>query len=310
MAKKKAAHRSPMSAAERKERRERDRRLAAAAVEQLRSGEGWQRWLRTRRHFHRYSLRNQMLIALQMPGATRVAGFTAWLKLGYAVRKGQTGIFIWAPCKPSRKKLREWEAAGADPKDRPRTFYRLVKVWDRSQVAPLPDFPGGAAPLESPRQPVEGDSLAWLFQPLRDFAELIGSPVRIEPGPSDGSYSPKDRRIRVNPVGEGFSANAQVATTIHELAHALVRSDREDEDPELTYAEEEVVVECVAMAVCGTVGLDTSADSVPYMAGWGTGEEIERYAGVVDRLARRLEDAVAAASMPGTAEDDMTLAVA
>jgi antirestriction protein ArdC len=308
MAKKKARRRRPLTEAERAERRERDRRLMADAVEELRSSDGWNRWLDTRRHFHRYSFRNQILIAFQMPEATRVAGFTAWLKLGYAVRHRQVGIYIWAPCKPSRKKMREWREAGADPMTTPRTFYRLVKVFDRSQVDPLPDFPGGSAPLDPPREPVEGDSLAWLFEPLCDFGELIGSPVGIEEGDADGSYDPKDRRIRVNPVGPDFSLNAQVAVTIHEEAHALVRLDREEDDPKLTYAEEEVVVECVAMAVCGTVGLDTSARSVPYMAGWGTGEEIERYAGLVDRLARRLEDAVAAASMPRTAEADMRMA--
>jgi antirestriction protein ArdC len=310
MAKKKAATPGSRSKVRQEERRERDRKLAAEAVEQLRSSEGWQRWLATRRHFHRYSLRNQFLIAFQMPEASRVAGFKAWLGIGYAVRRGEHGILIWAPCRPSRKKIREWEAAGGDPKKRPRPFFRLAAVFDRSQVDPLPDFPGGAAPLEPPREPVEGDSLAWLFGPLCDFGELIGSPVRVEQGSGAGSYDKKDRRIRVDLVGEGFSPNAQVATTIHELAHALVRSDREQGDPELTHGEEEVLVECVAMAVCGTVGLDTSADSVPYMASWGTGEEIERYAGLVDRLARRLEDAVAAASMPTAAETDTELAVA
>ena len=308
MAKKKRSSWRPLTEAERAERRERDRRLTAEAVEQLRSSEGWQRWLHSRRHFHRYSLRNQFLIATQMPEATKVAGFTAWLKLGYAVRKGQVGIYIWAGCDPSKKKMREWREAGADPKTKPRTFFRLVKVFDRSQIDPLPDFPGGSVPLDPPREPVEGDSLAWLFEPLCDFGELIGSPVRIEEGDTDGSYDLKDRRIRVNPVGPYLSANAQVTVTIHEEAHALLRLDREEGDPKLTYPEEEVVVECVAMAVCATVGLDTSGTSVPYMASWGTGEEIERYAGLVDRLARRLEDALAAASMPRTAEADMRLA--
>lgn len=292
------------------ERRERDRELAAEAVEQLRSSEGWRRWLDTRRHFHRYSVRNQILIAMQMPEATRVAGFKAWMKLGYVVRRGEVGIFIWAHCRPSKKKMREWRAAGAGPDEEPRGFFRLVKVFDRSQVDMLPDFPGGAAPIEVPHEPVGGDSLAWLFGPLRDFGEVIGSPVRVEEGADDGSYNLEDRRIRVNPVGVDFSANARVAVTIHELAHALVRSDREDGDPILSYDEEEVVVECVAMAVCGAVGLDTSRHSVPYMASWGTGEEILRYAGLVDRLARRLEDAVAAVARPATAEREMGLAVA
>ena len=148
------------SEAERAERRAQERRLMAEAVEQLRSSEGWRRWLHVRRHFHTYSLHNQLLIALQMPEATRVAGFAAWLRLGYAVRKGETGIYIWAPCRPSRKKMREWREGGADPGTEPRVFFRMVAVFDRSQVAPLPDFPGGPVALDPPIAPIDGDGLA------------------------------------------------------------------------------------------------------------------------------------------------------
>ena len=64
------------------------------------------------------------------------------------------------------------------------------------------------------------------------------------------------------------------------------------------YLEEEVVVECVAYTVCSTLGLDTAGFSVPYLARWGEGGEIERYAALIDRLARRLEDAALAAGAP------------
>jgi antirestriction protein ArdC len=307
----KRSRRRPPTEAERAERRERERRLMAEAVERLRSSEGWRRWLRVRRHFHGYSLGNQLLIALQRAEATRVCGFKAWLKLGYAVQKEEHGIYIWAPCHPSRRRLRDWEEAGADPEKKPRTFFRLVKVFDRSQVAPLPDFPGGPADLDPPGQPVEGDGLAHLFAPLRDLGASIGSEVHVQriAGEARGWYDPRTREIAVEVVGEGFSANAQVATTIHELAHALVRHDRGEDDPRLTYAEEEVVVECVAFTVCAGLGLDTSGASVPYVAGWGEGSEIERYAALIDRLARRLEEAVGEAR-PRSAEEEMAIAAA
>jgi hypothetical protein len=64
----------------RRERREADRRMAREAVGALCSSDGWQRWLACRRHFHSYSLANQLLIAMQLPDATRIAGFRAWLK--------------------------------------------------------------------------------------------------------------------------------------------------------------------------------------------------------------------------------------
>src|SRR3954454_2035289 len=86
-----ASHRR-LSEAERAERRARDRELTSRAVAQLRTSDGWQAWLkiRARTGLRRYSLTNQLLIALQDPTAKRVAGFRAWLALGYSVRKGET----------------------------------------------------------------------------------------------------------------------------------------------------------------------------------------------------------------------------
>src|SRR3954464_2257067 len=138
--------RTQLSEAEREQRRAADRAFVQQAVEQLRSSEGWQRWLSTRRHFHSYSLRNQLLIAMQQPDATRVAGFKAWLALGCCVRRGETGLRIFAPCPPSKAKLQAWRDAGADPAERPRTFFRLTAVFDRSQVQELPR-PAGPPPV-------------------------------------------------------------------------------------------------------------------------------------------------------------------
>ena len=108
-------------------RRQRDRELAQRAVEQLRSSDGWRMWLavRSRTGLARYSLRNQLLIALQDPEATKVAGFRAWLSLGYCVRKGERShIRVWARCEPSKKRLQAWRDAGADPAKRPKAFYK------------------------------------------------------------------------------------------------------------------------------------------------------------------------------------------
>jgi N-terminal domain of anti-restriction factor ArdC len=113
---------------ERAERRRADREYARQAVEQLRTSEGWQRWLATRRHFHPYSLGNQLLIAMTRPTATRVAGFRKWLELGYAVERGEHAIKIWAPCPPSRKQLERWQHEGAHADQRPRIYFKLVPV--------------------------------------------------------------------------------------------------------------------------------------------------------------------------------------
>jgi hypothetical protein len=86
---------------ERQARREADRERTREAVAALRASDGWQKWLSLRRHFRTYSLTNQLLIALAMPDATRVAGFKAWLKLGYCVRRGEKAVIrIWMPMPP------------------------------------------------------------------------------------------------------------------------------------------------------------------------------------------------------------------
>jgi hypothetical protein len=124
------AKRTQLTDAERVQRRAADRQFVQQAVEQLRTSDGWQRWVATRRHFHTYSLRNQLLLAMQNPDATRVAGFKAWLALGYCVRRGEKALRIFAPCPPSKAKLKAWRDAGADPAEKPRTFFRLTAVFD------------------------------------------------------------------------------------------------------------------------------------------------------------------------------------
>jgi hypothetical protein len=78
-----------LSEADRAQRREADRQRSIQAVEALRSSSGWQEWLAARRHFHSYSLSNQLLIAMQCPQATRVAGFRAWHGAAREVEAGR-----------------------------------------------------------------------------------------------------------------------------------------------------------------------------------------------------------------------------
>jgi antirestriction protein ArdC len=234
-----------------------------------------------------------------MPAATRVAGFRKWLELGYAVRKGEKGIRIWAPCPPSRKQVERWRAEGAKSDDEPRTYFRLVPVFDASQVSPLPEFPGEPISLEPPHEPITGDGLADRLPALVEFADSLELEVAIElvPGAASGYHEPATGRIVVEDVGPAFSANAQVSVLVHELAHALVRIDRQSDDPKLDYAAEEVVVEAAAWSVCGVLGLDSGSSAVPYVAGWAEsveGDPIEAYAELIDRLARRVEKVVCA----------------
>jgi hypothetical protein len=277
---------------QRAERRRADREFARQAVERLRSSEGWQTWLATRRHFHPYSFANQLLIVMQRPAATRVAGFRAWLKLGYAVQRGEKALHIWVPMSPSRKQIERWEQQGSDLTQKPRTYFKLGPVFDRSQVGPLPP-PATPVPLDPPLREITGDDLAPAIPELLALAAEIGSLVEFEtiPGPRHGYYELKSRRIVID---QDMAVNAQVKTLIHELAHALLRAEPSADDPLLEHAAEELVVESVAYTVCGVLGLDSSGYSIPYLATWATHTDItilEQTAALIDRLARRIETA-------------------
>jgi antirestriction protein ArdC len=283
---------------ERTERRQHERQLTQQAVAQLRSSAGWQRWLtvRARVGLRRYSVRNQLLIALQDPTATYVAGFRAWLKLGYCVRRGTTShIRVWAPCPPSRKKLQAWRDAGAVPADKPKTHYRLEAVFSQAQVEPLPP-PAEPVALDWPVVELEGDTLAWACNPLEQLAGDLGYRVVYRPLAEGhgGSCAVVEKVVTIN---DDQSINQRISVLCHELAHALVRHDRQADDPVLDYAAEELVAESVAHLAVSFLGLDASVTSVPYLAGWAEvapPDTFPRIAELVDRLARRLEKTLGA----------------
>jgi hypothetical protein len=273
-----------LSDSEREDRRERDRERLKQAAEQLLTSEGWQRWVRVRARggLARLSLNNQLLVALSCPDATFVAGFRAWLKLGYCVRKGERAIRIVAPMPIKR---RETETADGD--DEMRVLFKGVSVFDRSQVAPIDGMP--QVPLEPPSEPLTGDSHAHLLEPMRVFAESLGFTVSFEaiPGATGGWCDQKARRIVVD---AGQPANAQLRILIHETIHGLGVGYAE-----YGRARAEVIVDTATLVVLGAVGLDTSGETVPYVAGWGeTGalEAVTEFAQLIDSLARRVEAAI------------------
>jgi antirestriction protein ArdC len=282
---------------ERAERRERDREYALKAVEQLKNSDGWRQWLRSRALFRTYSFTNQLLIAIAMPSATRVAGFKAWLKLGYVVRRGERAVIrIWMPVPPSKKQLAAWQAEGADPNDRPRTRFRLGPVWDRSQVEPLP-APAEPVALDPPITEPDGDTLAWALPNLTEIVTELGCTLVFEEHQTDlgGYFAPGTKLISIN---SSHTVNHQVKTLVHELAHALIHlTDRDG--PELSYAQEELVVESIAFSVVGGLGIDTTGYSIPYLASWSDSDAemtiIESCAELIDRHAKRIEDAIGGA---------------
>ena len=96
-------------------------------------------------------------------------------------------------------------------------------------------------------------------------------------------------------INQANSINHQVKTLVHELSHALLRHT-DLGDVKLSYSHEELVVESIALTVVGGLGLDTSGYSIPYLTSWSQNDDsleiIATCAGVIDRLAKRIEDAI------------------
>ncbi len=256
--------------AKRSEQRERVER----AVRELLTSDGWRRWAETRATFHRYSFGNCLLIAQQAPSATQVAGFKSWQQLGRQVRKGERAIRIMAPMSVKRENAETGEVERVP-------FFRAVPVFDVSQTdgEPLP---------QAPCEPITGDTHERYLAPLTDHARSLGYSVEREDlDHARGYCDPKRQRIVL--AGDLGSANAQVRVLVHELAHAHgVGYD------EYSRGEAEVIVETAAVIVCGSLGLDTSGESIPYIAGWGEDgdlDAIRKHAETVDTIARALEQA-------------------
>ena len=276
---------------QRAQRRAQDRERVEQAARELLTSEGWQRWVsvRARNGLARYSLGNQMLIALQAPDARFIAGFHAWKDLGRRVAKGQRAIRILAPMPVGQKDDSAKETQSGHPQDaeRPRVLFKSVAVFDVAQTEPIP----GREPvaLEAEVEPIVGDSHAHLLAPLTTLARELGYRVqeRSLDGSADGWCDAKRALIVVK---ASLAANARVRVLVHELAHALGigYADR-------GRARAEVMVDCVTYIVCGQLGLDTSGETISYVAGWGEDgalDAIQQDAQTIDEVARRIETAL------------------
>lgn len=252
-------------------------------IAELFDSERYREYLKVMSKFHNYSFNNTLLIAMQKPDASLVAGFSAWKNnFGRNVMKGQKGIKIIAP---SPFKIRQ-EVEKIDPhtqkpiigKDgKPVTeekevkipAYKVVSVFDVSQTEgkELPD--------------IAVDELTGDVDRYKDFFVALEktSPVPIAfeniGGGSHGYYHLEDKRIAIN---EGMSELQTLKTAIHEIAHAKLHdidlNAPKDEQPRVDRRTREVEAESVAYTVCQHYGLDTSDYSFGYVAGWSSGREL------------------------------------
>ena len=253
-------------------------------ITELFDSERYKEYLRVMSKFHNYSFNNTLLIAMQKPDASLVAGFSAWKNnFERNVMKGQKGIKIIAP---SPYKIKQ-EMQKIDPhtqkpiigKDgKPVTeekeitipAYKVVSVFDVSQTEgkELPD--------------IAVDELTGDVDRYKDFFAALEktSPVPIAfeniEGGSHGYYHLEDKRIAIN---EGMSELQTLKTAIHEIAHAKLHdidlnAPKDEQQPHVDRRTREVEAESVAYTVCQHYGLDTSDYSFGYVAGWSSGREL------------------------------------
>ena len=263
-------------------------------ITELFESERYKEYLRVMSKFHNYSFNNTLLIAMQKPDASLVAGFSSWKNnFGRNVMKGEKGIKIIAPSPFTIKQ----EVEKTDPqtgkpvigKDgKPVTeekeikvpAYKVVSVFDVSQTEgrELPD--------------IAVDELTGDVDRFKDFFAALeqASPVpigfeKIEGG-AHGYYHLEEKRIAID---EGMSDLQTLKTAIHEIAHAKLHdidlnAPKEEQKPRVDRRTREVEAESVAYTVCQHYGLDTSDYSFGYVAGWSSGKELAELRGSLETI--------------------------
>lgn len=253
-----------------------------AAVDALTESGQWQRWLDFLGGFHRYSLNNTLLIQVQCPHATQVAGFKAWQAKGRQVRKGETAIRIFG--KPFRIVSETDEATGEKARRAVKCPPPVVSVFDISQTDPIDGVEQPTAPVAQ----LQGDDPADLFERIAAWMTSQGWTVTREqiPGEVNGFCTIDGSRRIV--VDADLSDAHAAKTAIHEAAHAILHTDEDGKGTtEPDQATCELEAESVAYVVAGLHGLDTSDYSVGYVASWSGGQ-----AEKVKATAIRVQEAV------------------
>jgi len=221
------------------------------------TSEKWTQYLEVQSRFHTYSPNNVMLIMLQNPHATRVAGYKKWQELGRQVMATEQALRIFAPMRYKKDDVLDAERASEV------RGFKLVPVFDISQTEgpELPDVVNkltGLAP--------EG-----VFATLSAFASTIGFrvelPEALESG-VNGDTTHSLGRIRVLASNSGAQ---QVKTLAHEIGHALLHDPEVPTTKELTRGLMELEAESTAYVICAALGMDTSDYSFGYVAGWAGG---------------------------------------
>ena len=268
-------------------------------LQDLFNSDSYCNYLRTMSKFHNYSFNNTLLIAMQKPDATLVAGYKAWQKnFERHVNKGEKAIRILAPAPYKIKEERDkidpvtqellLDKDGNPQKEEVEITipaFRAVSVFDLSQTdgKPIPELT--AKELLSD---VEG------YQDMIRAVEAI-SPVPIEleeiAGDSKGYYDREAKRIAVQ---ENMSESQTLKTMIHEVAHSKLHSKEVEQDEQMRKDRntKEVEAESIAYTVCQHFGVDTSDYSFGYIAGWSSGRDTKELRASMDTIRRTASELI------------------
>ena len=258
-------------------------RKLKSGVDIIQESENFREFLLTMSKFHDYSIGNLILIMLQRPDATRVAGYTTWKELDRFVRKGEKGIAILAPCMPPKK------AKVVEPEDEDDEglvevtpiYFKVVHVFDISQTEgqELPE-------VEVPA--LTGEANEELFNGALSLAKLQGLEINFDSRPYQdpaikGMYSGKTIWVRPEE-----SRAQQMKTLLHEMAHyfseGVFRMPRRNA---------ETIAESVAFTVGAHFGFDSGVRSFPYVAIWAQDKKVlEQNLADIRKVSTKIIDAL------------------
>ena len=239
-------------------------------------------YLKFAEKFHRYSSRNIMLILLQNPKATAVAGFNDWKNKHHRyVKKGEKGLNIFAPA-PYKVNVEvpvydenhnQIVVAGkplTEQKTVQKTAFKVVSVFDVSQTD------GDPLPQLAPKLTATVESYPDLFSAISNISDFSIDFIDI-PGSVNGYCDFKNKEIKID---NGMSEAQNIKTLIHEVAHSRLHEPNAD----VTYsaAEKEVQAESIAFIVANHFGIDTSEYSFDYIARWSSGKELTELSASLD----------------------------
>ena len=265
-----------------------------AGLKELFESEKYKSYLSTMSKFHNYSFNNTLLIALQKPEATLVAGYKAWQKnFERHVNKGEKAIRILAPApykiKEERDKLDPvtgemmFDENGMPQKEETEVTipaFRAVSVFDVSQTdgKPIPEL--------------EAQELLSTVEGYEDFVQALMNvfpvPVSFEeiPGDSKGYFDTVEKRIAVQ---KNMSESQTLKTMVHEVAHSMLHDKEVNQSMDVPAKDrntKEVEAESVAFTVCQHFGIDTSEYSFGYIAGWSSGRDMKELKNSLDTIRR------------------------